>query len=355
MFKKINRYIAAHIIASTLLVLLALLSIDFLVRLIDDTDHLGEKDFTLSRLLLISFYFTPVKLQLFFPLSLVIGALLGLGKMQASNELTVMQISGVSKFHLSLLGIGITLIMGTTVLAITEYAGYPLNKQASILRASSLGRNVRNISNTGAWILDNNHFVHIGGIKKTGEIRNIKIYQMAENMQLQKVIKAQTASTAQGQWTLKQVDTLSDFTKKINKKHEKQQVWKNTIDTKIVELLISDAEDLSTRELSQYIAYQQANGIAPANHMLIFWQRLFMPLSAAVMFLLALPFVFGDHRSKSQGKKLFIGLLLGIAYYVSASSISNVILLTGTQPILGALLPILLFTSITLGLLWWKK
>ncbi len=355
MFKKINRYIAVHIIASTLLVLLALLSIDFLVRLITDSDHLGEKDFTLGRLLTISFYFTPIKLQQFFPLSLVIGALLGLGKMQASNELTVMQISGVSKFYLSLLGISLALAMGAVAFAVTEYVGYPLNKQASFLRASSLGRAVQNVSNTGAWVLDNNHFVHIGGIKSTGEVKNIKIYQMDDNMQLQKVIKAKTASTQQGQWTLKQVETLSNFTHNLKQQRHKQQVWKNTIDTDIVELLISDAEDLSTRELAQYIAYQQANGIAPANHLLIFWQRLFMPLSAAVMFLLALPFVFGDHRSKSQGKKLFTGLLLGIAYYVSASSIANVILLTGMPPIWGTLLPIILFICITLGLLWWRK
>ncbi len=355
MINKLNFYIIKAIVASTLVVLLSLLSLDFLIRLITDADHLGEKSFTLTTLLSVGLLFLPVKLMQFFPVSLVIGTLLGLGKLQSNSELVVAQTSGMSKFRISMIGIFVSFLLGGVVFAITEYSGYAAQRNAREMRASSLGRSVRNASNTGAWLLDNRNFVYIGGVKKTGEIKKVTIYRYTEDMQLKEIIAAKTATTQKNHWLLKNVIVKSDFSKQIKISRHKQLIWKNQVNVKLVPLLVSDPEDLSTRELWEYIEYQKSNQISAANYQLIFWQRILIPLSSAVMFLLALPFVFGTQRHKGQGRKLFLGLLLGLSYYVCSSSISNLVLITGIPVILGALLPPMLFASIALTLLWIKR
>ncbi len=355
MFNKLNFYIIKAIVASTLVVLLSLLSLDFLIRLITDADHLGEKDFTLATLLTIGLLFLPVKLMQFFPVSLVVGTLLGLGKLQSNSELVVAQTSGMSKFRISLMGVFVSFLLGGLVFGVTEYIGYTAQKDAREIRATSLGRTVKNISNTGAWILDNKNFVYVAGVKKTGDIRGVNIYRYSDDMQLKEIITASSASTKKNHWLLKNVTVKSDFKQAIKVEHYPKKEWDNQIDVKLVQLLVSEPKDLSTRDLWEYIQYQKSNQISASNYQLIFWQRILIPLSSAVMFLLALPFVFGSQRHTGQGKKLFLGLLLGLSYYVCSSSISNLVLLTGIPVILGAFLPPLLFASLALTLLWIKR
>lgn len=154
-----------------------------------------------------------------------------------------------------------------------------------------------------------------------------------------------------GNWQLHNgvIKTFSEFS--MDKQPFTNLDWPNKLNSDILKLLLSDPKELSVRNLYKFISYQQANNIEPTTFMLVFWQRLFAPLTAGVMFLLALPFVFGSQRSSSQGKKLFLGIVLGIAYYISYSSISNIILLTGINVIFGAVIPILFFIGLSLVLL----
>ena len=87
-----------------------------------------------------------------------------------------------------------------------------------------------------------------------------------------------------------------------------------------------------------------ANGLNHQQQSLKLWQRLLTPLTTAAMVLLALPFTFGNARSDQQGTRLVTGILLGVAYYVISGVIANLALLLNWPPLLGAALPILIFT-----------
>ena len=87
-----------------------------------------------------------------------------------------------------------------------------------------------------------------------------------------------------------------------------------------------------------------ANGLNHEHESLKLWQRLLTPLTTAAMVLLALPFAFGSSRSGQQGTRLVTGILLGVAYYVISGVIANLALLLHWPPLLGAALPILIFT-----------
>ncbi|PIE45030.1 MAG: LPS export ABC transporter permease LptG [Gammaproteobacteria bacterium] len=349
---KLDRHIIATITSSSLVVLFALLSIDLLGKLIVEVDHLGDKDYTFSLLTAYILGIIPLKLIEFFPMALLIGALMGLGKIAAANELTVMQTSGVSRLRIGLIGFGLAIVLGGIVLTITEFIGVPLNAQVTEMRAQALGRIRQNYGSAGVWAQDGNSFVNIKGVKASGDLVSVHIYHVDDDMRFLNILDAQTATFELGSLQLHNVDKKTFSDEQVDLKHYDQLIWKNNLNSDVLNLLLSDPEDLSIRELHRYINYQKANGIRPTSYSLTFWQRIFVPLSTGVMFLLALPFVFGSQRNSSQGKKLFIGILLGLLYFISYTSIANIILLTGAPVILGAIIPIVMFTLVSFGLLW---
>ncbi len=348
---KLDRHIATTIVTSTLVALFALLSIDTLEKVIYQFGFVGRNNYTFIVALQYILGMLPMRLILFFPMALLIGALMGLGGLASTNELTVMLVSGVSRFRLAILGFIVSLLMGAGVLLINEFAGVQLNQSVEDMRASALGYNHRYAKN-GIWAQDGSRFVNIKGIKSNGKLANITIYSLDDKMHFEKVITAKSAIFRPKNWLLSNVTIKHLKEEEISIKKHKKLSWKNQLDNEIIGLLLSDPKDLSIRDLYKYSNYQKANGIKSTNYALTFWQRIFLPLSTGVMFLLALPFVFGSQRNNSQGRKLFIGILLGIAYYIAYQSIANLILLTGVPVILGAIIPIALFGLISLGLLW---
>ncbi len=268
------------------------------------------------------------------------------------SELTVMQTSGVSRFRIGILGFTVSLILGVGVVLITEFAGVSLSNAVTQMRSDALGRATSNYGRSGVWVQDDRTFVNIRGVTKNGDFANVRLFSFDDKMVLQQVQQAKTAKPISGRWQLNDVTTRTIEPQSIKVEQDKQRVWENHLDNSVLDLMLFDPEKLSIRDLYRYIQYQKANGIRPTNYSLTFWQRIFIPLSTGVMFLLALPFVFGSQRSSSQGKKLFIGVMFGLFYYVSYTGIANIILLTGAPVILGAIIPIVLFAGISFTLLW---
>jgi lipopolysaccharide export system permease protein len=84
---------------------------------------------------------------------------------------------------------------------------------------------------------------------------------------------------------------------------------------------------------------------------LAFWQKLLAPLATVVMMVLAIPFVFGQQRSGGMGARLFMGIVLGLAFFVVSRGFGYFGLLYGIPAVIGAALPTLLFFGLALVML----
>lgn len=352
MLKRLDRHLVLTLLSSTFVVLFALLSIDMLGKIIAEADILGNKNYHFGRLLIYVLGLIPLRLVEFFPMALLIGSLMGLGRLAALNELTVMQTAGVSRLRIGWVGFLVALLLGGLIVLISEFIGVSLNQQVVQMRAQALGQVTKNHLAHGVWAQEKNHFIHVGGVHADGALARVAIYQLDEQMQFKQIIKADKAQVLADHWVLSGVIKKQILSQRVMVSYPESLIWENTLDRQVLDLLLSDPEDLSIRDLYRYIGYQQANAIKPTGYAMVFWQRLFLPLSTGVMFLLALPFVFGSQRSATQGYKLFVGILLGLLYFVSYTSIANIVLLTGAPVILGAAIPIVLFMLISLMLLW---
>ena len=66
------------------------------------------------------------------------------------------------------------------------------------------------------------------------------------------------------------------------------------------------------------------------------------------MVILAIPFVFANVRSGTLGRSLFIGIMLGIGFYVVNKGFGYIVLANGMSPLMGATVPVIGFLILAL-------
>ena len=304
---RFDRYLLRTILATSLIALAFLLAVDYIVQISVDADDLGQGSYTLAVLLLQLLLVLPQKLLLYAPAAILVGTIMGLGQLSAQNEIAVVRAAGISRLRLARAGIAFALIVGVLNIVNGETLAPQLADRSRLLRNQALGQSSDPGREQGIWLKQQNTHIHIGALNPDGSLARIRSYHSdADSITIS---EAERATWQAPDWQLENVKS---------------------------------AETL--RELYTLTRFMAANGLNHQQQSLKLWQRLLTPLTTAAMVLLALPFTFGSTRSGQQGTRLVTGILLGVAYYVISGVIANLALLLHWPPLLGAALPILIFT-----------
>jgi lipopolysaccharide export system permease protein len=100
---------------------------------------------------------------------------------------------------------------------------------------------------------------------------------------------------------------------------------------------------MSALSLWRYMRYLQENNLDAARYELAFWVRFTTPLSSIVMLLIALPFVFSSQRAGGFGQRLFVGIIIGVSFFLLNRMLNHVGLVYGLPPLLSATFPLIMF------------
>jgi lipopolysaccharide export system permease protein len=71
------------------------------------------------------------------------------------------------------------------------------------------------------------------------------------------------------------------------------------------------------------------------------------------MILVAIPFVFGPLQMAAAGKRIFIGSLTGLGYYLMTEIFKYVGILFGASPLVTTIAPFIILSVITL--VFWRR
>ena len=309
---RFDRYLLRTILATSLIALAFLLAVDYIVQISVDADDLGQGNYTLAVLLLQLLLVLPEKLLLYTPAAVLIGTIMGLGQLAAQNEIAVVRAAGISRLRLARAGIAFALIVGVL--------------------------NIVNGETLAPQLADH---IHIGALNPDGSLARIRSYHSdADSITIS---EAERATWQAPDWQLENPRawrTRADKTETV----AAPERWQNGATPQALQALSAVKSAETLRELYTLTRFMAANGLNHQQQSLKLWQRLLTPLTTAAMVLLALPFTFGNARSGQQGTRLVTGILLGVAYYVISGVIANLALLLNWPPLLGAALPILIFT-----------
>ena len=364
--KTIRRLIYSEVLRAVGFVTLAFLALFFFFDLVDqlgDVSQGATRGYTLGYALLVVLLQMPAHLYELLPITVLIGTIYVMARLASSSEFTILRTSGLGP--LRALGTLLTLGVGFVVLTFMfgDYVAPAANRATATLQARFLGDIT--VGRTGAWLkdrqADRNYSVNVGALASDGTLNHVRVFEFANaSGQLLSTTKAERGRLVEGGWALEGVErrtfepgTSPQNPARVDVARLERWTWPTrlTLDTIAAALLSPDR--MQTLDLFQYINHLQANGQSAQRYEIEFWRKVFYPLSCLVMMVLALPFAYLHFRAGNITGYVFIGVLVGISFFLLNNVFGHIGNLRDWQPWLAAASPGIIYTLLSLAAFGW--
>ena len=346
--KILDRYVGQAIINGVGIVLIIFITLYELFAFAGETQDIGRADYTIWSAIEYSLLLVPQHIYELFPLSMLLGTMLGLGWLANHNELVIIRMAGVSLLRIigSIMKTAIVLMILAMLLG--EVIAPPLHQYASEKRVKALHGQISLNTSYGLWARDGETYINVKKVENDGRLIGITLYQFSENNFIERQINAKQAVYTGEYWVLQSVRETLHKNNSFSVKNIEEMQWQTLLDLDTVKIVSISPDLLSVWKLNTYIDYLKNNNLDYAKYELIYWVKLFGPFTILAMVLLAVPFVFGSVRQISMGKQILLGFLVGVTFYIVSRLIGQVSLVYGVPAILSAFLPTLVVVTLTL-------
>ncbi|MCC5811567.1 MAG: LPS export ABC transporter permease LptG [Ectothiorhodospiraceae bacterium] len=345
MMRILDRYIAKAVVAGSLVALLVFTSLILIFSFVEESGDVTD-EYTAFKALLYVALRAPQRAYESFPIATLIGSLMTLGGLAARHELVVMRAAGMS-----ILGIGRSVaVAGVTLalaaIALGEWVAPPAERMALEVKAQARTGEVAALSQDGFWARDGRRFVQVSSAPSATQLNGVNIYDFDRQRRLVGITSAVRADHDGRGWVLHQVvETRFDEDGGVQREQSLVEQWDSELHPDVLDVVVVDPEALAIRDLWTYIDYLERNDLESDRYRLAFWLKLATPLATLTMLLLTIPLAFGSLRSVGAGQRIFIGVMIGIAFFLGNNLLNHLGLVYGLAPVVSALLPTLIFLA----------
>jgi lipopolysaccharide export system permease protein len=351
MFKILDLYIARALLSTIAVTLSVLVGLSALIKFVEQLRRVGQGDYDMIVAALYVVLSLPREIELFLPMATLLGGLIGMGLLAQSSELVVMQASGLSRTNITASAMKSIVILILAMMALGEFVTPQSESKAKDLRTQALSGGSLISSGSVTWAKDGNDFVSISQVIDQNRLQDIEVFKFDNEVNLIEIMKAEFADFNGENWTLSDVHQIFFSDEQISSQASNDLVWSSSLTPDKLGIVAVKPEALSIRGLLDYVAYLENNGQESARYELALWRKIFQPISVAVMLLLAMSFIFGPLRSVTMGARTIMGVLAGFGFFISNEVFGQVSLVFQLAPILGAILPSVVFASLAAFLL----
>ncbi|NOL50846.1 LPS export ABC transporter permease LptG [Pelistega suis] len=368
--KTARRYLASEIYRTTIAVILVLLGLFIFFDMIDALDNLNEK-FTFVSLLYVQALQIPNRLYDLLPICVLIGTVIALAGLAQRNELVILRVSGISSKRLLWMLWLITIPFMIFAAFVSEVVTPYTEKKTSEFTISALGKNSTKMD-SGYWFrepVDDAHYrvINIRRLNSSTEIDTITIFEYnTQDNQLSSVTNAAKGILQHGELRLDNVTTrtlTSNLAQVLTNeqaplesisslKTQKTISFKTSLTSERLVATELQPDKMSTPDLLNYVQYLEENNLQANRHIVALWRKGSYPFTLLVMITLAAPIGFVQSRKGGVGAKIFLGILIGIIFFMANQLALNVGMLNNLPPWLTALLPNIIALILAFGALY---
>ncbi|MEX0430912.1 LPS export ABC transporter permease LptG [Spiribacter insolitus] len=344
--RRLDRYIAKTVFGGALAGLFVIVSLSFVFEFIDEADDIGRGGYDLASVMLVVALSMVQRAYEAFPMATLIGALVSLGALAARSELTVMRAVGMSVGQIARAVVAAGVLLALLAAALGEWVAPPANQLAQAVRAEAAGGGVVTAGG-GFWARDGNYRLRVEQVVRPDLLADVRAYELRDG-RLQRIISAPRARFEQGRWRLSDASVTALGGESVVVSSGHSLAIGGELQPATLEVVVQAPETLSGRELRRYIGYLEGNDLDSGRYRLALWVKLATPLATIVMLLLTVPLVFGSQRGAGVGQQVFLGVLIGLAFFLLNRFLGNAGLVYGLPPSFSALAPTLVFFVISL-------
>ena len=347
-----DRYIARQVISGALMVVAVLATLGGLFMFIEQQDDIGVGSYNTRDALEFALMNLPAQTYQLLPVSVLIGAMLGLGALARGSELTVFRSAGVSVWRIaasaSIAGI-LLLLLGV---ALGEFVGPPLQRLAAQQKAMAKSATASLAGNGGAWVRDGNLILNVE--RHANSLGGMLVFEITPQQRLAAVGRAASVnagdSAAHG-WQLSGYDETRFDGETIAASRVASRRLNSGLSGDFLALAATDPGRLTTAELRELAIEQRANGIDSRDIQFAFWSRVARVIAIPLAVLLAIPFMFGSMRGAGAGAKSALGLLMGVVLFLVQDVVESGALVFKLNPVLLAWCPVVAMALVAVVLI----
>ncbi len=345
--KILTRYIGGNVIAASIFGLLALLSLFAFFDVLSELTDIGRGGYSFSDVLVVVALKLPRHAFELMPLAVLIGTMVAMSLLAGSSEYAVMRTSGMSLGQVASILAGIGALFAVLTFVTGEFAA-PWAEQASErTKLQSTGAVISGDFRSGAWIKDDNHFINVREMLPDNTLLGINIYTYDKNDRLTDVRYARRAIyQPDGSWQLEDIKETRIEANRTIARDLPSQRWESILQPELLSTLLVEPERMSVADLGRYIEHLATNRQNTLRYEIALWGKLFYPLACLTMALVALAFTPVNQRQSNLGSRIFVGILIGLAFYFINRLFGHLGLLYGWSPPLVTLLPTLIFLAV---------
>ena len=344
----LQRYIGINVIRGFFLLALILVFLFSIIMLIEELDDVGTGAYTWVLALQYVVLHTPKLLLDFAAFISLVGSIVALGALAGHQELVAIESVGGTPRNVTTAVIVTATVLMIVVLAIAQFI-IPISvHRADVAKTLATQQAPDFVSKTGYWSQNEGSFLHVRSISYGRVPTNVEIYEFTKQHKLKRYLFAKYAEVkADQEWILRGVTIKEMQAGILHVRNEISLPWDSFLNSEQLGIIVTKPEALSLTNLYHFVSGLKERGEQSYRYELVLWQKLMTPVATAIMILLGMRFVFGSQRHVSMGKRITLGVLTGIAFYVMSQLITHVGTLVQLSPITIAILP----SAIVLGFL----
>lgn len=364
--KTIRRLIYREVFVAVGAVSLAFLGLFYFFDFIDELSNIGKASplnpqmpYELQHALLYVLLLVPVRWYELLPIAVLIGSVFVFARMAQGSEYTILRTSGLGPWRSLQMMLGLGVLFAALTFALGDYLAPLSSKAAQLLKTQYLGQT--KLGQTGAWLKEKQEqrqfAVNVSAMSEDGSLKGIRIFEFNDQGHLVNRIHAQTGQMQEGLWVLQQVEKLQ-LTGTADAKALSHQTlatleWPTSLSAERVSVALLRPDRMGTLDLWGYVQHLDDNGQNSQRYELEFWRKVFYPLSCLVMMVLALPFAYLHFRSDSITGYVFMGVMIGISFFLLNNVFGHIGRLNQWQPWLAAAAPSLIYSVVSLTAFGW--
>jgi lipopolysaccharide export system permease protein len=354
----VHRYLRSLILGRIASVLLGFLALFALFDLVAEVKNVGQGSYGIAQ----AFYFiglrTPSIVYELLPVCGLIGSLWALSTLATNSEFTVLRASGLQPARLLSIvtWISVPLVLMTVVLS--ELLVPWSESLAAQVKSSAIGGVGEGRLKSGYWLRDNlsgvegdtrERMINLRGASRERRLVDVVLYEFDANRQLLRVVRADTATfesiesrreVTVSLWELKNAKTISFRpASPVIEAEEPVLTIASGLSPNALGALLVRPEQMSAKQLYEYARYLKESGQDSTRVDVALWRKLYYPFAGWIMLLLSLPAGYLIARGGPVGPKIFVGVIVGVAFHLLNGLLSHIGILTTLPAPLVTLVP----------------
>ncbi|MFT4266353.1 MAG: LPS export ABC transporter permease LptG [Xenophilus sp.] len=362
--KTIRRLIYSEVLLAVAFVSLGFLCLFFFFDFVDELQSVTKPNalgYGVPQALVYVTLLVPNHLYELLPITVLIGTIFVMARFAQSSEYTILRTSGLGPWSalsmLLILGLGFVLL----TFAVGDYAAPAANRAAQLLKTRYQGLGAMT-GNTGAWLRekqgDMSYAVNVASMARDGTLKSVHIFEFDARGFVASQTTSELARIGDGRWTLYNVEKETYDTADAGQPHvehstQSELQWPSTLTTDMVSVALLRPDRMSTIDLFQYTRHLDANGQTTQRYAIEFWRKVFYPMACLVMVVLALPFAYLHFRQRGITSYVFVGVMIGISFFLLNNVFGYMGNLREWWPWLTAAAPGLIYSVLSLAAFGW--